>query len=173
MNLDDIKDLLKAVSDSDVTELEVELDDAKVRIRRGGPERDAADRPPYVVVTSSAAPLAGGGYQPIAAPSGGEGADPRRQQPEPAPQPDPAEDHGHTLVPSPIVGTFYESSSPGAPAFVEEGDKVAVGQVLCIIEAMKLMNEIESEVAGIVVKRFVNNAQPVEYGQSLFAIKVE
>lgn len=172
MNLDEIKDLLKAVSDSDVTELEVELHDTKVRIRRGAQEQDAAERPPYVVVTSPG-PAMGGGYQPIAAPAPAQASPPQGEPTAPAQASPPAEDDGHTLVPSPIVGTFYESSSPGSPAFVEEGDKVAVGQVLCIIEAMKLMNEIESEVAGIVVKRFVNNAQPVEYGQSLFSIKPE
>ncbi len=115
--------------------------------------------------------MAAAAYQPsIAGHAAGDGGDPK---PAPPPPSEADEDEGHTLVPSPIVGTFYESSSPGAPAFVEEGDKVAVGQVLCIIEAMKLMNEIESEVAGVVVKRFVKNAQPVEYGQSLFAIKPE
>lgn len=170
MNLDEIKDLLKAVSDSDVTELEVELHDTKVRIRRGAPEQAAAERAPYVVVTSQG-PSVGAGHSSIAAPAPTPAPQP---QGEPAtPNPAPAEDDGHLLVPSPIVGTFYESSSPGSPAFVEEGDRVAVGEVLCIIEAMKLMNEIESEVAGVVVKRFVNNAQPVEYGQSLFSIKPE
>jgi acetyl-CoA carboxylase biotin carboxyl carrier protein len=74
-------------------------------------------------------------------------------------------------VKSPIVGTFYESPSPGAPAFVKVGDQVEVGQVLCIVEAMKLMNEIESDVAGEVVKRIASSGQPVEYGQALFAIK--
>jgi acetyl-CoA carboxylase biotin carboxyl carrier protein len=74
------------------------------------------------------------------------------------------------MVPAPIVGTFYEASSPGSPAFVQVGDHVEPGQVLCIIEAMKLMNEIEAETGGIVVKRFVQNAQPVEYGEALFAI---
>jgi acetyl-CoA carboxylase biotin carboxyl carrier protein len=74
-------------------------------------------------------------------------------------------------VKSPIVGTFYESPSPGAPAFVKVGDQVEVGQVLCIVEAMKLMNEIESDVAGEVVKRIAASGQPVEYGQPLFAIK--
>jgi acetyl-CoA carboxylase biotin carboxyl carrier protein len=171
MNLDDIKDLLKAVSDSDVSELEVELHDAKVRIRRGSPERESAERPPYVVVTSAVP--GSGAYQSVAAPASEQVPAPRNDSAASSASAAPAEDEGHTLVPSPIVGTFYESSSPGAPAFVEEGDKVAVGQVLCIIEAMKLMNEIESEVAGVVVKRFVNNAQPVEYGQSLFAIKPE
>jgi acetyl-CoA carboxylase biotin carboxyl carrier protein len=74
-------------------------------------------------------------------------------------------------VKSPIVGTFYESPSPGAPPFVKIGDQVEVGQVLCIVEAMKLMNEIEADVAGEVVKRIASSGQPVEYGQSLFAIR--
>ena len=76
----------------------------------------------------------------------------------------------HT-VKSPIVGTFYESPSPGSPAFVKIGDQVENGQILCIIEAMKLMNEIESDAAGEIVKRFVQNGQPVEYGQPLFAVR--
>jgi acetyl-CoA carboxylase biotin carboxyl carrier protein len=76
----------------------------------------------------------------------------------------------HT-VKSPIVGTFYESPAPGAPPFVKFGDAIRAGQVLCIIEAMKLMNEIESDVSGEVVKRLVSNGQPVEYGQPLFAIR--
>jgi acetyl-CoA carboxylase biotin carboxyl carrier protein len=85
----------------------------------------------------------------------------------------PAEDElaGAHIIKSPIVGTFYESPSPGAPPFVKAGDTVSVGQVLCIVEAMKLMNEIESDYSGTVVKRFVENGQPVEYGQQLFAVK--
>jgi acetyl-CoA carboxylase biotin carboxyl carrier protein len=75
------------------------------------------------------------------------------------------------IVKSPIVGTFYESPSPGSPAFVKIGDQVEMGQVLCIVEAMKLMNEIESDGAGELVKRFVQNGQPVEYGQKLFAVR--
>jgi acetyl-CoA carboxylase biotin carboxyl carrier protein len=82
----------------------------------------------------------------------------------------PAEETLHE-VKSPIVGTFYESPSPGAPAFVKIGDQVEAGQVLCIIEAMKLMNEIEADVAGEVVKRIAASGQPVEYGQPLFAIR--
>jgi acetyl-CoA carboxylase biotin carboxyl carrier protein len=74
-------------------------------------------------------------------------------------------------VKSPIVGTFYESPSPGAPPFVKVGDQVEVGQVLCIVEAMKLMNEIEADVAGEVVRRIASSGQPVEYGQALFAIR--
>jgi acetyl-CoA carboxylase biotin carboxyl carrier protein len=74
-------------------------------------------------------------------------------------------------VKSPIVGTFYESGSPGSPAFVKVGDRVTPGQVLCIIESMKLMNEIESEVSGTVVAKLVENGRPVEYGESLFAVQ--
>jgi len=75
-------------------------------------------------------------------------------------------------VRSPIVGTFYESPSPGSPPFVKAGDMIAAGQVLCIVEAMKLMNEIEADVAGELVKCLVTNGQPIEYGQELFAIRV-
>ncbi len=84
----------------------------------------------------------------------------------------PVEEEKLHIVKSPIVGTFYESSSPGAPAFVKIGDTVENGQVLCIVEAMKLMNEIESDAAGEVVKRLVTNGQPVEYGQPLFALRL-
>ena len=82
-----------------------------------------------------------------------------------------AAEEGLHVVKSPIVGTFYESPSPGSPPFVKPGDKVDAGQVLCIIEAMKLMNEIEADVGGEIVKRLVNNGQPVEYGQPLFSIR--
>ena len=82
-----------------------------------------------------------------------------------------AEDADLHIVKSPIVGTFFESPSPGAPAFVKIGDQVEDGQVLCIVEAMKLMNEIEADAAGEIVKRLVANGQPVEYGQPLFALR--
>jgi acetyl-CoA carboxylase biotin carboxyl carrier protein len=81
------------------------------------------------------------------------------------------EEAGLHIVKSPIVGTFYESSSPGSPAFVKVGDVVESGQVLCIVEAMKLMNEIESDIAGEIVKRFVQTGQPIEYGQPLFSVR--
>ena len=87
------------------------------------------------------------------------------------PDPEPAPEENLHLVKSPIVGTFYESPSPGAPPFVKPGDQVALGQVLCIVEAMKLMNEIESDVAGELVKMLVTNNQPIEYGQPLYAIR--
>jgi acetyl-CoA carboxylase biotin carboxyl carrier protein len=77
------------------------------------------------------------------------------------------------IVKSPIVGTFYEAPSPGAPPFVKVGDQVEVGQVLCIVEAMKLLNEIESDVAGEIVKKMGSNGQPIEYGQELFVIRAK
>jgi len=86
--------------------------------------------------------------------------------------PTPVEENaGLHIVKSPIVGTFYESPSPGSPSFVKPGDVVEAGQVLCIVEAMKLMNEIESDVAGEIVKRFVQSGQPIEYGQPLFSVR--
>jgi acetyl-CoA carboxylase biotin carboxyl carrier protein len=87
------------------------------------------------------------------------------------PKPEPAKEEELSMVRSPIVGTFYESPSPGSPPFVNPGDKIEVGQLLCIVEAMKLMNEIESDVAGELVKKLVSNGQPIEYGQELFAIR--
>ena len=107
---------------------------------------------------------AGAASTPTSVPSN---AAPTVPQEPPAPEP---EEPLHT-VRSPIVGTFYEAPSPGAPPFVKVGDLVEVGQVLCIVEAMKLMNEIESDVAGEVVKKLVANGQPIEYGQELFAIR--
>ncbi len=88
-----------------------------------------------------------------------------------APEAPADETAGAHVIKSPIVGTFYESPSPGAPPFAKVGDTVSVGQVLCIVEAMKLMNEIESDYSGTIVKRFVDNGSPVEYGQPLFAVK--
>lgn len=90
----------------------------------------------------------------------------------PAPVPAPVSDEeGLHIIKSPIVGTFYSSPNPSSPPFVKAGDQIAVGKVLCIVEAMKLMNEIESEVAGEVVRVLVENGEPVEYGQPLFAIR--
>ena len=92
--------------------------------------------------------------------------------PPPAPSAPVVEETLH-MVKSPIVGTFYEAPSPGAPPFVKVGDMVEVGQVLCIVEAMKLLNEIESDVAGEIVKKLGSNGQPIEYGQELFAIRAK
>jgi acetyl-CoA carboxylase biotin carboxyl carrier protein len=164
MNLDEIKDLLDAVVDRDINEFEWESGKEKVRIRRGAEQNSGGAQPPYIVVASGApggalpaAPVPAGGASPPSAPGSAALA---------------AADN-HTMITAPIVGTFYESPSPEAPAFVQVGDRVDKGQVLCIIEAMKLMNEIESEASGVVIKRFVANAQPVEYGEALFAIEAD
>jgi acetyl-CoA carboxylase biotin carboxyl carrier protein len=86
-------------------------------------------------------------------------------------EPTVTEPTGQTLVKSPIVGTYYDAPSPGAPQFVKVGDEVEPGQVLCIIESMKLMNEIEADVAGTIAAKLVENGRPVEYGEALFAVR--
>src|SRR5579863_2026017 len=148
MTNEEIKELLQIFNDSGVGELELQRGRDRLRIRKAGES------------------VAGMVQMPAAAP-----AAPLTEIPAVAEVPKaPEADSGHILVKSPIVGTFYEGSSPGVPAFVKVGDHVEVGQVLCIIESMKLMNEIEAEVAGIVAARLVENGRPVEYGEALFAI---
>ncbi|HXZ81003.1 MAG TPA: acetyl-CoA carboxylase biotin carboxyl carrier protein [Terriglobales bacterium] len=165
MNQKELKELIEFLIEKDIAEFELERGDIKVRIKRGGassPIHYAAVAPVVSAPLVSAAPAvvvaAGGNSSPSSA-SAASSAEPA------------VEEAGGQIVHSPIVGTFYESPSPGAPPFVKPGDRVSLGQVLCIVEAMKLMNEIESDYAGIVVKRFVENGQPVEYGQQLFAIR--
>ena len=167
MNLRQIKALIDTAIEKDIAELEFEKGDEKLRIRRfprGGPS-DNPNSPPYVVVASTPPSITEAVQPPPVAPPSKPVAE--------APTEEPAEQEEDDLVmvTAPIVGTFYEAPSPEAPSFVEVGDKVQTGQVLCIIEAMKLMNEIEAETTGVVVKRFVSNAQPVDYGAALFAIK--
>jgi acetyl-CoA carboxylase biotin carboxyl carrier protein len=158
MNQRELKDLIEFLIERDIAEFELERGDVKVRIRRGGEAPGAAP----VVHYAPAAPAAPAPAAPPAAP-----AAPTAE----APAPPPAEEAGLHSVKSPIVGTYYEAPSPGSPPFVKVGDAVEAGQVLCIIEAMKLMNEIEADVAGEVVKKVAANGQPVEYGQALFLIK--
>ena len=159
MNQKELKELIDFLVERDIAEFELERGDVKVRVKRGA-QVHLAHVEPAAAVSLSAAPVA----QPAAMPQG-------TPAPAPAsPAPAAAEEQLHT-VKSPIVGTFYEAPAPGALPFVKPGDMVEAGQVLCIIEAMKLMNEIESDVAGEVVKRLVANNQPVEYGQPLFAIR--
>ncbi len=157
MNQKELKELIEFLIEKDVAEFELERGDVKVRIKRGVTISAA----PVVIqapVQTAPVPLAG---SPIESSTG-----------LPAPSRSAAStEEGLHIVKSPIVGTFYESPSPGSPPFVKSGDVVEAGQVLCIIEAMKLMNEIEADVSGEVVKRLVNNGQPVEYGQELFSIR--
>ena len=160
MNHKEIKELIELLVEKDVAEFEMERGDVKLHIKRGGLVAAA----PVVQMAAPAPVLA-------AAPSSSAAAPPTTKaatEPAPAPQ---DEDSNLHIVKSPIVGTFYESASPGAPAFVAVGDTVREGQPLCIIEAMKLMNEIEADASGEIVKRYVNNGSPVEYGMPLFGIR--
>jgi acetyl-CoA carboxylase biotin carboxyl carrier protein len=158
MNQKELKELIDLIIDKGITEFELERGDVKVRIRRGGEAHAAPPDSRYYAVHSAPPPAPEFPAAPSATPP-----------PPAAPVPVPAEDLH--IVRSPIVGTFYESPSPGSPPFIKPGDTISVGQVLCIVEAMKLMNEIESDVAGEVVKRLVANGQPIEYGQELFAVR--
>ncbi len=160
--IEELKQLIEFLKANDIGEFDFERADTRIRIKFGhtapaaaagldlaqlqqllGSSRQSAAAPPPVTHAAAVASAA------AAAP----------------------EEESLHIVKSPIVGTFYESSSPGSPAFVKIGDQVDNGQVLCIVEAMKLMNEIESDAAGEVVKRMVTNGQPVEYGQPLFAVR--
>ena len=160
MNQKELKELIDFLIEKDISEFELERGDVKVRIKRGG---DAAAQ-----VIAHAMPMAS---MPVAMPSPTRSDAPVPAASLPPPAPPPAVEEELHSVKSPIVGTFYEAPSPGSLPFVKPGDQVAAGQVLCIIEAMKLMNEIESDASGEVVKVLVNNGQPVEYGQPLFAIR--
>src|SRR5581483_9835740 len=172
MNQKEIRELIEFLIEKDIAEFELERGDVKLRVKRAG-----HDAPPPVVAV--AAPVAIPAAAPMSIPTPMASVAPHVSAPTPAPAPPPttpaapaAEDESTwQIVKSPIVGTFYECPSPGAPPFVKVGDKVSVGQVLCIVEAMKLMNEIESDHAGTIVKLYVTNGQPVEYGQKLFAVK--
>jgi acetyl-CoA carboxylase biotin carboxyl carrier protein len=161
MNQKELKELIEFLIEKDITEFELERGDVKVRIKRGAesPAGSAPDSPHFAAPSSAAAPAQ--------AATSTNSAPPVPTSVEPAPAP---EEVLH-MVHSPIVGTYYESPSPGSPPFVKPGDVVELGQVLCIVEAMKLMNEIESDVAGEIVKKLISNGQPIEYGQDLFAIR--
>jgi acetyl-CoA carboxylase biotin carboxyl carrier protein len=171
--LRELKELVEFLKANGIAEFEMERPDLKVGLLFAGETPAAA---PGIDPAQMAALLtaAKGSAAPVAAPAPLAAAAPvtvaASAAPEaPAPEADPWA--GAHIVKSPIVGTFYESPSPDSPAFVQVGDDVAVGKVLCIVEAMKLMNEIESDAAGKVVHVFVKREQPVEYGQPLFAIK--
>jgi acetyl-CoA carboxylase biotin carboxyl carrier protein len=164
MNQKELKELIDFLIEKDISEFELERGDVKVRIKRGG---DSSA--PVIAHAMPMAPMAVAAPIPTAHPAA-HAAPATQAHPAPVEPPAAAEEELHS-VKSPIVGTFYESPAPGALPFVKVGDQVAAGQVLCIIEAMKLMNEIESDASGEVVRVLVNNGQPVEYGQPLFAIR--
>ena len=149
MTIEEIRALLQVFNESNVAEMEVQRGENRLRLRRAGVAQEyvvaapaqAAPLPHPAETTATATPKAG----------------------EP--------DSGHVLVKSPIVGTYYDAPAPEAAPFVRVGDSVEPGQVLCIIESMKLMNEIESEVAGVVAAKLLENGRPVEYGEALFTIR--
>jgi acetyl-CoA carboxylase biotin carboxyl carrier protein len=163
MNQKELKELIEFLKEQDIAEFELERGDVKVRIKRSVPAPAPETRLISVPTIGSVIPDAI---------SSSVQATPPAAQPPAVPVASAPEEPLHS-VRSPIVGTFYEAPSPGAPPFAKIGDTVAVGQVLCIVEAMKLMNEIESDVAGEIVKKFISNGQPIEYGQELFAIRVK
>ena len=160
MNQKEIKELIEFLIEKDITEFELERGDVKLRVKRGAQMQivsaPSLSASPVVAVP---APLP---HLPTSAPEPAAVA---------APTPPPAVEENLHYVKSPIVGTYYESPSPGSPPFIKVGDTIKEGQVLCIVEAMKLMNEIEADASGEVVKILVTNGQPVEYGMPLFAIR--
>src|SRR5579862_5461852 len=162
MNQKELKELIEFLIEKDVTEFELERGDVKVRIKRGPAEAPAGRDVHYVTVPTLPPAAAETPAPAAAAPSAAV---------TPASSAAAAKEEGLHIITSPIVGTFYEAPSPGSPPFVKPGDAVEVGQVLCIIEAMKLMNEIECDVAGEIVKKLAVNGQPIEYGQDLFVIR--
>ncbi len=149
MTVDEIRELINLAAETGIAELEVQRGENRVRIRRAA----FAAPQEFAVAPAPAAP-----------------APPPSETPQDKGVDQPA-DANLTLVKSPIVGTFYEAASPGAAPFVRVGEHVQPGKVLCIIESMKLMNEIEAETSGIIDSKLVMNGQPVEYGEALFAIR--
>ncbi len=154
MDIRKVKKLIELLDESGIAEIEITEGEESVRISRyaqGAP-----------VVASAPAPIAAPAPAPAAAPVAA-------PAPAPAAEAAPVDDDGY-LVTSPMVGTFYASSSPGSPAYVQVGDRVNEGDTLCIIEAMKMMNQIEADVTGVIKSIRVQNGEPVEYGQTLFVI---
>ena len=167
MTIEEIKELLAIFNASGVAEMDVQRGDNRLRIRRAGSSTE------YLVASPSPTPAHAPASPPpsVTAPSGYPPSAPPSASPSSSGKPSDAADPNQVLVRSPIVGTYYESPAPGAASFVRVGDAVEPGQVLCIIESMKLMNEIEAEVAGIVTAKLVENGRPVEYGEALFSIR--
>jgi acetyl-CoA carboxylase biotin carboxyl carrier protein len=158
MTIDEIKELVQLVIDTGVAEIEVKRGEDSVRIRRSLRPSQLDIVLPHGTEHAQAAVSAVSG-------TGGSHASESVQPASAGPQ------SNDIIVTSPIVGTYYDAPSPGSPPFVSVGDRVEPKQVLCIIESMKLMNEIEAEVAGVVANKLMENGRPVEYGEALFAIR--
>jgi acetyl-CoA carboxylase biotin carboxyl carrier protein len=155
MNIKEVKDLIHEVLQSDISEFELEHTGTKIRLRRGGTTEAAVQTAPAYSKPANLAPL-----QFIAEPA-----------PSAVSASEESSDDGLHIITSPIVGTFYRAPSPGAEPFVKIGQIVDIGSTLCIVEAMKLMNEIPSDASGEVMRIYVENSHPVEYGQKLFGIR--
>ena len=169
-DIDELKELIAFLKENEIAEFDLDRGDLKVRLKFASaivpPAAPAAN-----LDLASLARLIGSGTQGAApAPVAHLQAAPVPAAPA-APAAPVVEEEKLHIIKSPIVGTFYESPSPGSSAFVSTGDHIDKGQVICIVEAMKLMNEIEADAAGEIVKRLVSNGQPVEYGQPLFAVR--
>jgi acetyl-CoA carboxylase biotin carboxyl carrier protein len=164
MTIEEIKELIRVVQETGIAELEVRRGDDTVRIKRAGGSAQELMVPavlplPVTGVAAAAAP-------PAVPPNSQESTSLPSTQPAP-----PVEESRDSIVKSPIVGTYYDAPSPGAAPFVRVGDRVEPKQILCIIESMKLMNEIEAEMAGTLIAKHLENGRPVEYGESLFTIR--
>ena len=188
MNPDEIaelKQLIEFLKDNNIGEFDLERGDLKIQLKFAGSGTGAAlDLSQFAQLLGSVQAASGqassgqtsgsaGSMQPAAVAHAHPASPAGSSSPASPAAPSAADDDeaGLHMVKSPIVGTFYEAAAPGSPAFVKPGDVVENGQVLCIVEAMKLMNEIESDAAGEIVKRFVSNGQPVEYGQRLYSVR--
>jgi acetyl-CoA carboxylase biotin carboxyl carrier protein len=164
VNMDELRELVQLINENDFTEFELEREGFRVRFRRGAEITETgagAFNPSRELAASSATPAVNQVVSTAGAPS----------HPGAKAQTEASEDQDLYMIPSPIVGTFYRAASPNAESFVKIGSRVEPDTVVCIIEAMKLMNEIQAETTGEVAKIYVENGQPVEYGQPLFGIK--
>ena len=163
MDIKDIQSLIKFIAKSDASEVKLETDDIKITIRTGSLSSGSSE-PTYVHTMPMAQPA-----MPAAAPVQSE---PQKAAADSAAEAEKkkAEDEKYITIKSPIIGTFYRKPSPDKPVFVEVGDSIGTGDVLCVIEAMKLFNDIESEVSGTIVKILVDDSSPVEFDQPLFLV---
>ena len=159
-DMKDLRELIEFLKQYQVAEFDLDRGDMKIRLKFAQPAAPTAGIADFARL--AVAPV--GVPAPVAHPVAEAAASPAQPAADP--------DAGLHIVKSPIVGTFYGSPSPGAPPFVSPGDRVEKGQVICIVEAMKLMNEIESDAAGEVVKCYITNGQPIEFGQPLFSIRI-
>jgi acetyl-CoA carboxylase biotin carboxyl carrier protein len=169
--MQELKELIEFLRENKIGEFALERGELKVQLKFQSDAPPAVPPSAGIFDAASVARLLNAPHAGIHVPAQQSAAVAAAPAAEAPPAPAVSAEPSLYIVKSPIVGTFYESASPGASAFVKPGDQIEVGQALCIIEAMKLMNEIESDVAGEVVKRLVQNGQPVEFGQPLFSVK--